>query len=126
MNFSRYFSGVRETGTAVSGGANPLSNRFIAAMLATLAALIISTVGSGQWASADSGTTVPDPDPPPTSTLGAPRHVIAKAGDASAAVTWVKPAESDEEVEIDGYIVTASPSGITVETDDDDDMLVIV
>ena len=130
MNFSRPNFGLR-TGTdsgamaAVSIARNPVSNRFIAAMLATFAALLISVLGSSQWASADSGTTSPDPDPPPTSTLGEPRFVTAKPGDESAAVAWVKPAPADPEVEIDGYIVTATPSGISVETAGDDTLVIV-
>lgn len=116
MNFSRSDAGAGEA-HAISSPSNPLSNRFIAAMLATLAALVISVLGSSQWASADSGTTTPEPDPP--------RHVVAKAGDESAAVAWVKPAESDEAVEIDGYVVTANPSGITVETDENDTLVIV-
>ncbi len=115
MNFSR-----------VSAGAiNPVSNRFIAAILATFAALIITTFGSGQWASADGGTTVPDPepDPPASSTLGAPRHVLAKAGDESAAVAWNRPA--GENLVIDGYVVTADPSGIVFETTHDDTLVIV-
>jgi hypothetical protein len=120
MNFSR--SGVLS--------ANPLSNRFVAAMLATFAALIITTLGTSQWASADGGTTAPTPvpDPEPTSGLNAPRHVTARAGDESAAVTWIKPAESDTELpEILGYVVTAvgPVPGISVETDVDDTLVIV-
>jgi hypothetical protein len=125
MNFSRSFLGVP---SAISVTKNPVSNRFVAAMLATFAALMISMLGSSQWASADSGDTVPDPDPPPTTSApGAPRHVIAKSGDESAAVAWFKPAVAEDgiEVEIDGYIVTASPSGISVEAESDDTLIVV-
>lgn len=110
MNFSR---------TSI-GAANPISNRFLAAIVATIAALTISVFGSGQWASADSGTTSPDPDP--ALVPGAPRLATARAGDGASAVTWIKPAG---DVHINGYVVTAHPSGATVETTYDD-MLIIV
>ena len=110
MNFSR---------TRI-GAANPISNRFVAAIVATLAALTISVFGSAQWASADSGTTAPDPDP--ADTPGVPRHVTARAGDEAAAVAWIEPAG---DVNVNGYVVTADPSGISIETSRDD-ILVIV
>jgi uncharacterized protein YjbJ (UPF0337 family) len=110
MNFSR---------TAI-GATNPTSNRFLAAIVATFAALTISFFGSGQWASADSGTTAPEPDP--DHVLGAPRHVTARPGDQSAAVGWIMPAG---DIEISGYIVTATPSDITVETDHDDTLVIV-
>ncbi|MDA1280240.1 MAG: fibronectin type III domain-containing protein [Chloroflexi bacterium] len=100
--------------------ANPFSNRLIAAFVATIAALVISMFGSGQWASADGHGTSPTPEP--SSTPSAPRHVLAKAGDESAAVTWFKP---EGDTAVTGYVVTAHPSGITVESTDGD-MLVIV
>ena len=116
MNFSRSRTGV----------INPVANRFLAAALATFAALVLSIFGSSQWASADGGTTAPDPEPPPSSTPGAPRHVTAIPGDESAAVTWFRPAAGETEIaEIDGYVITASPSGISVVTPAND-MLVIV
>lgn len=114
MNFSR----------SAAGALNPISNRFFAAILATFAALVISLLGSGQWASADggttTGTTVPDPEPTPV--LAAPTDVTAEPGDQSAAVGWVAPIG---DIEIAGYIVTASPSGISVETDDNDTVIVV-
>jgi hypothetical protein len=122
MNFSR-----SQTGTT-SGIFSPVSNRLFTALLATFAALIISVLGTTQWASADGGTTVPDPDPPPapTPSLNAPRHVTAIAGDESAAVAWGKPAESDIEVgEIIGYVVNAHPSDIFVETRADDTLVIV-
>jgi hypothetical protein len=120
MNFSR--SRTRAT----AGIASPVSNRFFTALLATFAALIISVLGTTQWASADGGTTVPDPDPPPTPTLNAPRHVTAIAGDESAAVAWVKPAESDAAVgEILGYVVNAHPSDIFAETRANDTLVIV-
>ncbi|MDG0866657.1 fibronectin type III domain-containing protein [Candidatus Lucifugimonas marina] len=130
MNFSRSTSEIDSATTpgtlaAVTGTRNPLSNRFIAAMLATFAALLILLLGSSQWASADSGSTAPDPDPPPTSTLGEPRFVTAKPGDESAAVAWVKPAPGEDEISVDGYIVTANPSGITAETTSDDTLVIV-
>jgi len=130
MNFSRSSLGsdsgaAPEATTAVTSAGSPVSSRFIAAMLATFAALIISLLGSSQWASADSGDTVPDPEPPSTSTLDEPRFVTAKPGDESAAVAWVKPAPGDDEISIDGYIVTASPSGITAETTADDTLVIV-
>ncbi|MDP6666856.1 MAG: fibronectin type III domain-containing protein [Dehalococcoidia bacterium] len=114
MNFSR----------SAIGAASPISNRFVAALLATLAALMISIFGSGQWASADAGTTVPGPGPePPTdSTLSAPRHVMAKPGDKAAAVGWIEPAG---DVAISGYVVTVDPSGIIVETGHDDTLVIV-
>ncbi|MBN4064682.1 fibronectin type III domain-containing protein [Dehalococcoides mccartyi] len=120
MNFSRSNPGIL---SAISSTTKPIPNRFIAAMLATLVALVISTLGTNQWASADSGNTVPDPDPTPT--IGAPRHVVARAGDESAAVAWNKPAETDHDIDIDGYVVIADPSGITVQTDDDDTLVIV-
>ncbi len=114
MNFSR----------SAIGAVNPISNRFVAAFVATLAALIITIFGSGQWASADAGTTVPDPGPEPTPapTPDAPRHVTAKPGDQSAAVGWIVPAG---DIEISGYIVATTPSDITVETDHDDTLVIV-
>jgi vacuolar-type H+-ATPase subunit H len=108
MNFSR---------TRI-GTANPISNRFIAAIVATIAALALSVLSTGQWASADSGTTAPDPDPSPVP--GAPRHVTARAGDEAAAVAWIAPAG---DAHVTGYIVFASPSGITVETTHEDHLV---
>jgi hypothetical protein len=134
INFSRsrtgVLSGVMPSGVILRGylprRRNPVANRFVAAIFATLAVLIISTLGTTQWVSADGGTTggttVPDPPPPP-STLDAPRHVIAKAGDASAAVAWNRPA--GEDLVIDGYVVTADPSGITVETVHPDTLVIV-
>ena len=113
MNFSR-------TAAFRFKSANPISNRFVAALIATFAALTLSIFGSGQWASADEGTTAPTPEP--SATPSAPRHAVARAGDEAAAVTWIKP-ESD--VAVTGYVVTADPSGIFVETPHDD-LLVIV
>ena len=110
MNFSQINIGIF----------NPISNRFIAATVATLAALTISLLGSGQWASADDGTTAPTPDP--AATPAAPRHVTAKPGDGAAAVAWVQPAG---DVNIDGYVVTADPSGISVETTHDDKLVIV-
>jgi hypothetical protein len=116
MNFSR----------SRTGAINPVANRFIAAALATFAALVLSVFGSSQWASADGGTSTGGPVPPESSTPGAPRHVTAIPGDESAAVTWFKPAVGDTEIaEIDGYVITASPSGISV-VSPANDMLVIV
>ena len=66
MNFSRFrsVSGTNNTNrTAKITIYFSVSNRFIAALVATFAAFTISIFGSGQWASADSGTTSPDPDP---------------------------------------------------------------
>lgn len=110
MNFSRTHIGA----------ANPTSNRFIAAIVATIAALTISVFGSGQWASADSGSTAPDPSPDPVP--GAPRHVMARPGDGAAAVAWIPPAG---DVHVNGYIVTADPSGISVETTHDDHLVIV-
>ncbi len=110
MNFSRTTIGV----------SNPITNRFIAAVVATIAALTISLLGSGQWASADGGTTTPPPDP--AELPGAPRHVTARPGDGAAAVAWVQPAG---EVHINGYVVTADPSGISVETTHDDRLVIV-
>ena len=116
MNFSRSHTCV----------INPVANRFLAAALATFAALILSVFGSSQWASADGSSTGPDTDPSPASTPGAPRHVTALPGDESAAVTWFKPAVGETEIaEIDGYVITENPSGISVVTPAND-MLVIV
>jgi hypothetical protein len=116
MNFSR----------SRTGAMNPVANRFLAAALATFAALVLSVFGSSQWASADGGSTTGDPEPPPSSTPGAPRHVTAIPGDESAAVTWFKPAVGEIEIaKIDGYVITASPSGISVGSAAND-MLVIV
>jgi len=116
MNFSR----------SRIGAINPVANRFLAAALATFAALVLTVFGSSQWASADGGSTTGGPVPPPSSTPGAPRHVAAIPGDSSAAVTWFKPAVGEIEIaEIDGYVITASPSGISVETPANN-MLVIV
>ncbi|MCH8230193.1 MAG: fibronectin type III domain-containing protein [Chloroflexi bacterium] len=112
MNFSRNHIGA----------ANPISNRFLAAIVATIAALTISVFGSGQWASADSGTVVPGPDPDPAHVPGAPRHVTARPGDGAAAVAWIPPAG---DVHISGYIVTADPSGIWVETVHDDKLVIV-
>ncbi len=109
MNFSRTNSKIHDR-SAIIGTANPVSNRFAAAMLATFAALIISVFGSAQWASADSGTTSPAPgsDPVP----GAPTDVTAHAGDEVAAVSWLPAANS---VSAYGYIVTSDPANIAVE-----------
>ena len=87
MNFSRLTFGSR-TNNASATSAIPISvsNRFIAALLATFAALTISIFGSAQWASADSGTTSPVPDPSPIP--GTPTDVTARAGDQVAAVSW--------------------------------------
>ncbi len=104
MNFSRTIPGVP---SAIARTKNPVSNRFIAAMLATFAALMISVLGSSQWASADSGSTVPDSDQVP----GSPVDVEARAGNQVAAVSWL-PAENS--VRADGFVVTASPSEIVV------------
>jgi ElaB/YqjD/DUF883 family membrane-anchored ribosome-binding protein len=122
MNFSRSLTGVL-SGVVPSSG-SPVTNRFVAAILATFAALIITMLGTTQWASADGGTTVGTTVVPgPTSTLGAPRHVIAKAGDASAAVAWNRPA--GEDLVIDGYVVTADPSGITFESTHNDTLVIV-
>ena len=110
MNFSRNHIGA----------ANPISNRFLAAIVATIAALTISVFGSGQWASADSGATVPETDP--AHVPGAPRHVTARPGDGAAAVAWIEPAG---DVHINGYVVTADPSGISVETTHDDKLVIV-
>jgi len=116
MNFSRSGTGVF----------NPVANRFLAAALSTFAALILSVFGSSQWASADGGSTGGDTAPPPSLTPGAPRHVTALPGDESAAVTWFRPAIGETEIaEIGDYLITASPSGISVVTPAND-MLVIV
>jgi len=116
MNFSR----------SRTGAMNPVANRFLAAALATFAALMLTVFGSSQWASADGGSTGGDPEQPPSSTPGAPRHVTAIPGDESAAVTSFRPAVGEIEIaEIDDYIITASPSGISVETPAND-MLVVV
>jgi hypothetical protein len=116
MNFSR----------SRTGAMNPVANRFLAAALATFAAFMLAVFGYSQWASADGGSTGGDPEPPPSSTPGAPRHVTAIPGDESAVVTWFRPAVGETEIaEIDGYIITASPSGISIETPAND-MLVIV
>ena len=113
MNFSRLTlrSG---TGSASAASAIPISvsNRFIATLLATFAALTISIFGSAQWASADSGTTTPGPDPNPVP--GTPTDVTARSGDQVAAVSWL-PAENS--VRTDGYVVVSSPGEITIEAD---------
>ena len=120
MNFSRSASGSSKL---CGHRSSPFLNRFFAAFLATVAALMIATVGSTQWASADSGTTSPEPDPTPT--LGAPRNVIAKPGDASAAVAWNKPlASHDAPTEITGYVVTAHPSGDIHESEADATLII--
>lgn len=117
MNFSR-FNSRSGANNADSTAAIPISlsvsNRFIAALVATFAALTISIFGSGQWASADSGTTSPDPDPAPIP--GTPTDVTARAGDQVAAVSWL-PAENS--VRADGYAVISNPGEITVEADQD-------
>jgi acyl-CoA hydrolase len=101
MNFSRSRVGV----------INPVSNRLLAAMLATFVALLFSVLGSTQWASADShGDTVPDPTPTPVP--GTPTDVAARPGNESAAVGGV-PAFDD--VTVDGFVIVADPSGISVE-----------
>jgi hypothetical protein len=116
MNFSR----------SRTGAINPVANRFLATALATFAALMLSVFGSSQWASADGGSTGGDTAPAPSLTPGAPRHVTALPGDESAAVTWFRPAVGETEIaEIDGYVITASPSGISTVTPAND-MLVIV
>ena len=105
---------------------NPIANRFLAAALATFTALMLSVFVSSQWASADGRSTGGDPEPPPSSTPGALRHVTAIPGDESAAVTWFRPAVGEIEIaKIDGYVITASTSGISVESAAND-MLVIV
>jgi ElaB/YqjD/DUF883 family membrane-anchored ribosome-binding protein len=110
MNFSRTDSGVLFANRSTK---NLISNRFVVAMLATFAAFSISLLGSNQWASADSGTTIPESEQIP----GSPVDVKARAGDQVAAVSWL-PAELS--VRADGYVVTSSPSDIVVEADADE------
>ena len=52
--------------------------------------------------------------------------MTAIPSDESAAVTWFRPAVGEIEIaEIDGYVITASPSGISVESATND-MFVVV
>ena len=99
------------------------SRPFMIGILAAVAAIVATIVGTGAWASADGGTTGTGTTgtlpPPAADTLpGAPTHVVAMAGDGEAGVAWSEPVHNGGS-HITGYVIDVEPGDDTTAPADD-------